>query len=88
MRPTSEPAPISASERSMAMSADPLDQARAALERLEAAQARYWSLLQMALRGETYSPDKLAAAVHEVRVRQQELLAIGEFLMPRRRERK
>jgi hypothetical protein len=70
------------------VSADPLDHAAVAYERLQAAQARYWALLQMALRGQTYSPNKLAAAADEMRAREQQFLAIGDFLLPRPRARK
>ena len=89
MRPPTEPAHLSASGSPMnPVSADPLDHAAVAYERLTAAQARYWALLRMALRGETYSPPKLASAAHEVRARQEEFLAVGDFLLPRPRARK
>jgi hypothetical protein len=89
MEPQSDPGHLRASANPQGpASADPLDHARVAYERLQAAQERYWTLLQMALRGETYSPNKLATAAHEVRARQQEFLAVGDFLLPRPRARK
>jgi hypothetical protein len=87
LRPHSDPAHLRASGTPQGpVSADPLDHARVAYEQLKAAQERYWTLLQMALRGETYSPNRLSAAAHEIRARQQEFLAVGDFLLPRSRK--
>ena len=61
---------------------DPLEEADEAYRQLRTAEDRYWLLLRTALRGETYSPAKLRAAASEVRARQTEFLAVGDFLFP------
>ena len=65
------------------MGADAVAAVREVYELLRAAEQRHWALLQTALRGETYSPNKLLASAEEVRQCHAKLMALGESLFQR-----